>query len=135
MFMASPVQLRAAESLKARLVSIFLAGLAAACAFAAIATSLYAAPHARALALGVYSMFGTGAGLACVAIGRLWWSATPGPAAIDAMPAAIDTLATAHVHELPPPADATVDSPPPRASAAATATADAENRVAAVEAV
>lgn len=71
MFQASPVPLRAAESLKARLVSTLLAGLAVAFAFAAIATSLHVGPQARVLALGVYSVFGTGAGFACFAIRRL----------------------------------------------------------------
>lgn len=71
MFQATAARLRAAESFKQRLLAALLAGVAAACAFAAIATSLYMTPQARVVALGIYSMFGTGAGFACAVIRHL----------------------------------------------------------------
>lgn len=71
MFQATAARLRAAESFRQRLLAAMLAGLAAACAFAAIATSLYMTPQARVMALGIYSVFGTGAGFACAVIRRL----------------------------------------------------------------
>lgn len=73
------VRPRAADALRARVVSMALAGLSSSCAFAALALNLNPTEPPRATVVGTFAVFGAVAGVLCAVLARRLASARHAP--------------------------------------------------------